>query len=112
MAGRIVLTLLTLTLMTAISAFGLTAKEVIKLKQNGVSEKTIQMMIESENRAHHQMDSTSGKKMGIKKIVRPDGTGAIIYTTGKKAADEKEKKEMLKEQQAWEMLKSIIIDAR
>ncbi len=101
-----------LIFLPALPAMGLTPEEVIKLKQSGVSEKTIQMMMESENKARYQMDADGENTMGVKRIMRPDGAEAIIYSTGNKAKDDKKEEELQKERQAWEMLKSIIIDTR
>jgi hypothetical protein len=43
----------------------LTVEEILLLKQNGVSEETIQMMLQSEMRAQAQQDGTVDETMGI-----------------------------------------------
>jgi hypothetical protein len=60
----------------------LTVEEILQLKQNGVSEETIQMMLQSEMQAQSQHDSTAGQTMGIQTITRPGGQSAIVYSTG------------------------------
>ncbi|WP_319524468.1 hypothetical protein [uncultured Desulfosarcina sp.] len=97
--------------MPAASA-ALTAEEILLLKENGVSETTIQMMLESEIRAQSRPCETPQKTMGVKTIRRPDGREAIVYTTGRGNRDDKEAQERLKEEQAWEMLRHIIVDTR
>jgi hypothetical protein len=93
----------------AVSA-ALTVEEILLLKQNGISETTIQMMLQSEIEAQRQ--SAKGDPMGIKTITRPNGQPAIVYSTGGDAHDRQEAEERLKEERAWEMLRHIIIDTR
>ena len=90
----------------------LTAEEVLLLKQNGVSEKTIQMMLESEKRAQLPRDTASQPGMGVSTITRPDGRKAIVYSTGRADPDARDAEERLKEERAWEMLRYLIIDTR
>ena len=88
----------------------LTVQEIVLLKQNGVSEQTIQMMLQSEMRAG--ADPLAGEAMGIKTIARPDGRSAIVYSTGSGDQKAREAEEHLKEERAWEMLRHIIVDTR
>ena len=88
----------------------LTVEEIVLLKQNGVSERTIQMMIQSEIRA--EQAPSAGAEMGIQTIRRPDGRSAILYSTGTGDREASEATERLKEEQAWEMLRHIIVDTR
>jgi hypothetical protein len=97
--------------MPAASA-ALTAEEILLLKENGVSETTIQMMLESEIRAQSQGHATPQETMGVKTIRRPDGRKAIVYTTGRGNRDDRDAEERLKEERAWEMLRHIIVDTR
>ncbi len=90
----------------------LTANEILQLKQNGVSEETIQMMLESEMQAQSQKGSSEGETMGIKTITRPGGQPAIVYSTGSGGHDVRDADEILKEEQAWEMLRHVIVDTR
>jgi len=87
----------------------LTVDEILLLKNNGVSEKTIQMMLESEAQA-----ATTGgtaEQPGTQTIVRPNGQTAIIYSTGDRDID-RSVEERRREDQAWEMLRYLIIDTR
>jgi hypothetical protein len=85
----------------------LTVKEILQLKQRGISDRTIQMMLQSESRAKR---SAASQKMGVKTITRPDGRTAIVYSTGSDAQDVHSREERLKEKRAWEMLRNIIVD--
>ena len=93
-------------------AAALTVEEILLLKQNGVSEKTIQMMLESEQRAQTLNASASEPRMGVTTITRPDGKKAIVYNTGREGQDARDAEERLKEERAWEMLRHLIIDTR
>ena len=90
----------------------LTVEEILQLKQNGVSEETIQMMLQSEMQARSRHGSSAGQTMGIQTINRPGGQSAIVYSTGSGDTDTRDAEERLKEEQAWEMLRHIIVDAR
>jgi hypothetical protein len=90
----------------------LTVNEILQLKQNGVSEETIQMMLQREMQAESQRGSPEAESMGIKTITRPGGLPAIVYSTGSGGHDVRDAEERLKEEQAWEMLRHIIVDMR
>jgi hypothetical protein len=91
-------------------ARSLTVDEILLLKENGVSEKTIQMMLESEDRA--AANEAASKQGGVRTIVRPNGHQAIIYSTGEEDQDAYDFDERRKEEKAWEMLRHLIIDTR
>ena len=91
-----------LILMCPIFSYALTPQQVIDLKKAGVSDKTIQMMIEQEEKAKDPYAT-----MGTKEIKDKDGNTVTIYTTGKSAdVDDEEAKKVEK---AWEMLLNITI---
>ena len=90
----------------------LTVEEILLLKQNGVSEKTIQMMLQSEIQAQERHGSATAEKMGVRTITRPDGGSAIVYSTGSDNWDDRDTEERLKEERAWEMLRNIILDTQ
>lgn len=92
-------------------AQALTVQEILLLKQNGVSEATIQMMLHSENQARVQ-DAATNDAMGIRTIVRPGGQPAIVYSTGRDDSDHHDADARLQEERAWEMLRHIIVDTR
>ena len=90
----------------------LTVEEILLLKQIGVSEETLQMMLQNEIQAHSLQNSAAGQTMGIRTITRPNGRSAIVYSTGSGDQDARDAEERLKEEQAWEMLRHIIVDTR
>jgi hypothetical protein len=91
-----------LILICPVISHALTPQQVVELKKGGVSDKTIQMMIEQEEKAKDPYAT-----MGTKEIKDKDGNTVIIYTTGKSAdIDDEEAKKVEK---AWEMLRNITI---
>ena len=90
----------------------LTVEEILLLKQNGVSEETIQMMMQSEIQARSLQNSAAGQTLGMRTITRPDGQSTIVYSTGSGDQYDRDAEERLKEEQAWEMLRHIIVDTR
>ena len=90
----------------------LTVEEILLLKQNGVSEETIQMMLQSEIKARSLKNDPADPTMGIQTIARPGGRSAIVYSTGSGGQDARDAQERLKEDRAWEMLRHIIVDTR
>lgn len=90
----------------------LTVEEILLLKQNGVSEETIQMMLQNEIQTRSLQTSAAGETMGIHTITRPDGRSAIVYSTGSGDHVARDAEARKKEEQAWEMLRHIIVDTR
>ena len=84
----------------------LTAEEVIHLKEKGVSDKTIQLMIQSETEKKEQVKKTSG----IKEVKTSDNKSEIIYSTGGPANRKIDAEEQRKMDNAWEMLKNLNIE--
>ena len=89
-------------LMCPILSYALTPQQVIDLKKSGVSDKTIQMMIEQEEKAKEPYAT-----MGTKEIKDKDGNTVIICTTGKSSDPDDD--EAKKVENAWEMLRNITI---
>ncbi|MBW1854787.1 MAG: hypothetical protein JRJ00_08945 [Deltaproteobacteria bacterium] len=92
--------------------FSLTVEEVIKLRKAGVSDETIQLMIQQEMQREELSDPY--KNIGVRKIKKPDGKSSTIYSTGETddRRDYDEESEREKREKAWEMLNNIIIDTR
>jgi len=90
----------------------LTVEEILLLKQNGVSEETIQMMLQSEIQARSLQNGAASQTLGTRTITRPGGQSAIVYSTGSGDQYDRNAEERLKEEQAWEMLRHIIVDTR
>ncbi len=88
----------------------LTVEEILLLKQNGVSEQTIRIMLQSEIQAGRE--TPSGGKAGVRTITRPGSRSAIVYETGSVDQDTRKVEERLEEERAWEMLRHIIVDTR
>ena len=89
-------------LMCPIFCYALTPQQVIDLKKAGVSDKTIQIMIEQEEKSQDPYATS-----GTKEIKDKDGNTVIIYTTGKSTDPDDE--ESKKVEKAWEMLRNITI---
>ena len=86
----------------SVNCYALTPQQVIDLKKAGVSDKTIQMMIDQEDKAKDPYAT-----MGTKEIKDKDGNTVIIYTTGKSSDPDDD--EAKKVEKAWEMLRNITI---
>jgi hypothetical protein len=89
--------------------YALTAEEIIRLKEAGVDDKTIQMLIEQE-----KWNDQSAKELGTKEIERPDGGKDKLYYSITTTEEERKKREEEKEKldKAMEILRNIIIDER
>ena len=109
---RYTLLTVTIVLFLPLVSFALTVDEVIKLKKAGVSDETIQLMIQQEMQEEKLSDPY--KNMGVRKIKEPDGGSATIYSTGEieDRDDYEEESEKEKREKAWEMLHNIVIDDR
>lgn len=107
---RILCTLTCLLWFLPTVASALSAEEIVLLKQNGVSEETIQLMLQSEIEA--QRAKTSGSQTKIETIKRPDGQPVIVYSTGGGNHQRKQTEERLKEEHAWRMLRNLMVDTR
>jgi len=93
-------------------SFSLTVEEVIKLKKAGVSDETIQLMIQQETTSKEADDPY--KNIGVRKVTEPDGRSSTVYSTGeiddRENYDEESERE--KREKSWDMLDNIIIDGR
>ncbi len=83
----------------------LTVQEIVSLKKAGVSDETIQLIIQQENDAkvHHEAD--------VREVEDEKGERSTIYTTG--GDDETRERRFMeqeKQDRAWEMLRNTIID--
>lgn len=84
-------------------AWALTADEVIQLKKAGVSDATIQKMLEQQQRGGSQGGPVS------------ESQDAVTYQAGQNTPDEvrrMERHERWKEEKSMEALKGVIIDQR
>lgn len=103
--ARILMLLAGLVCLAAAPAWALTAEEVIKLKKAGVSDATIEKMLEQERR---------GGATQTGPVTETEDR--VIYRSGQGTAEDirrNEQHERWKEQKSMEMLKGgIIIDGR
>jgi hypothetical protein len=92
-------------------ACALTTDEVIKLKKAGVSEKTMQMMIEQERSGKQGNPSD---QIGVREVKDAEGNTSVIYSTGAPTAPTQNQSEQQKVEEAWKMLQNqnTIIDNR
>ena len=111
MIYRFFLAVIILTLLMISTSFALTVEEVIQLKQEGVSDETIQLMIQSEMQRDQLPEPET--KMGVRRVEEPDGKSATVYSTGpSRRRDDCEMSEREKRERAWNMLDNVIIDTR
>jgi hypothetical protein len=89
------------------AAWALTPDEIIALKNAGVSDQTIQMMIRQEQDA---AAGKAGDSQVRKETVDKDGKTVIMYSTGRPSGSDRGQDEQT--EKAWEMLRTIIIDTR
>jgi hypothetical protein len=87
--------------------FCLTAEEIAYLKESGVSDETIQLMIRQENERGRPAQT------GIWEVEDEKGNRSTLYQVGNgREALERDQAEEEKVNRAWEMLRNLIIDAR
>lgn len=79
----------------------LTPAEILKLKNAGVSDKTIQIMLKQE-------------EQGVREVQDDKGNTYIFYSTesSSERKGEKDREEAEKVKRAWDMLDNVIIDQR
>jgi len=90
------------------ASWALTPEQVIALKNAGVSDQTIQLMIQQEQEAAKGSPDDSAIR---KEIKDKDGKSVIIYSTGRPAGKDRLQEDKQTEK-AWEMLRNTIIDTR
>jgi hypothetical protein len=86
------------------STSALTPEQVIELKKEGVSETTIQRMIEQQ-----KMEKDPYATMGVKEVKDKDGNTVIIHSTGENTSGATDDEEAAKVEKAWEMLQNMTI---
>jgi len=94
---------------STVPIYALTAEEIMRLKEAGVDDKTIQMLIKQEKK-----NDESANELGTKEIERPDGGKDKLYYSITSTEEERKNREEEKEKldKAMEILKNIIIDER
>ena len=89
--------------------YALTPDQIIKLKKAGVSDKTIQMMLEQERDARQENPSD---QIGVREVKDKEGNVVTIYSTGRSTKESPGDTEDAKVEKAWKMLQNMIIDNR
>jgi uncharacterized protein (DUF849 family) len=85
-------------------SYALTPQEVIRLKKAGVSEKTIQLMIQQETEAR---EKEAYDRIGMREIKDKNGNAYVIYSTGDSTIDLEEREKV---ENAWKMLQNMVIE--
>jgi len=87
----------------------LTVEEVIRLKEAGVDDRTIQLLLERET-----MKRKDTQGIGVQEKERPDGGKDKTYysTTTPEEQEKSKQEEEEKLKKAYEILRNIIIDQR
>ena len=79
----------------------LTTDEIILLKEHGVSERTIQLMIQSEAEAKKQSETS---------ILISENESSVTYSTGKPSTTPLTREEKHNIEDAWDMLKNFSLE--
>jgi hypothetical protein len=110
MKGKTVLFLLLSLIMFYLPDYShaLTSEQVLELRKAGVSDKTIQIMLQQENDAKKSRDTG----MGQREIRDDQGNSVVVYSTGRSTRSASDEEEKQKVEKAWEMLQHLIIDKR
>jgi hypothetical protein len=88
-------------------ALGLTPEEIAHLKEAGVSDETIQLMIQQEKERDRQ------SRTGIWEEKDAHGNRSTVYRAGDGSSSlERERVEQEKADRAWEILERIVVDTR
>jgi hypothetical protein len=89
--------------------YALTAEEIIRLKEAGVDDKTIHMLIIQEKK-----NDECANELGTKEIERSDGGKDKLYYSITNTEEERKNREEEKEKldKAMEILRNIIIHER
>lgn len=88
-------------------AMALSSEQVLALKKAGVSDQTIQLMIQQDMAAKENPQDNQG----MREIKDKDGNVVTVYSTGAKPR-QPDAAEQEKVDKAWKMLNNIIIDGR
>ena len=111
MLYRFFSTLISLMLFMSATSYALTVEEVIQLKKEGVSDETIQLMIQHEMQRERLSEAET--EMGVSRVEDPEGRSATVFSTGPpRDRDDCEMSEREKRERAWDMLDNVIIDTR
>ncbi len=77
------------------------------MRKAGVSDKTIQIMLQQEKDAK---EANPYDQMGVREIRDKEGNVTTIYSTGRSTKDESSNSEDENVNKAWKMLQNMIIN--
>lgn len=89
--------------------YALTPEQIIQLRKTGVSDKTIQIMLQQEKDAK---EVNPYDQMGVREIKDKEGNVVTIYSTGRSTQGAPGDSENENVAKAWKMLQNMIIDKR
>jgi hypothetical protein len=104
-------TVLTILCLIAAPTQALTVEELLKLKEAGVSDETIQLFLRLEmERLRQQGSSTMGQRV----VTGPDGKKRVItyFIEDPKQVSRERLMRDEEDRRSWEMLRQLLIDAR
>ena len=93
-------------------SYALTSEQIIRLKEAGVEDQTIRMMILQERELQARERENPADLLGTRVVKDGDGNSAMIYSTGKSRENDAGGAEQEKVEKAWKMLQNMIIDNR
>lgn len=86
----------------------ISADEVKKLKATGVDDKTIRLILLLRQKRFEQRQADAVRKV----ITHPDGSQEVVITSGGPTQRGPDRREAYKRRQAWKMLQRTIIEKR
>jgi hypothetical protein len=100
--------------LTCSAAHGITAEELLKLKKAGMSDQTLQLLLQLELEKVRAQAVGPGRTMGERVVVDAEGRKRVIrYSIEDPVLLYKECLERQKlEESSWQLLRELIIDAR
>lgn len=90
-------------------SYALTPDQIIQLRKAGVSDATIQMMLQQERDAEK---ANPYEQIGVREIKDKDGNSVTIYSTGRSTKESTGNPQEENVDKAWKMLQNMIIDKR
>ena len=107
---RLVLSIVLVGVFVLCNAYALTPDQIIRLKKAGVSDQTIQMMLQQEREARQENPADS---IGVREVKDKDGNVVTVYSTGRPSREGSTgDAEDVKVDKAWKMLQNMIIEKK
>jgi len=90
-------------------SYALTTDQILRLRKAGVSDETIQMMLQQERDAK---EANPYDQIGVREIKDKEGNGITIYSTGRSTKASTSDPEEENVDKARKILQNMIIDKR